>query len=118
MCNFSAGSGYVSEKLVSWLGDKHTLFFATDINRKACCRTLSICPHAEVLQVSLLDCFRKGLSFDLIVFNPPYVPSCESIPMNILRVPERDIIDAAWAGGAKGRYWIDLLLPKLPVPTC
>lgn len=112
-----AGSGYLSEKLASWLGGKHALFFATDIGREASYRTQSMCPHTEVLQASLLDCFREGLLFDLIVFNPPYVPSCPSIPMNILRAPEQDIIDAAWAGGTKGRYWIDLLLPKLPVTT-
>jgi release factor glutamine methyltransferase len=43
---------------------------------------------------------------DLLVFNPPYVPS-EKSELGLTS------IEAAWAGGEDGREVIDLLLPKV-----
>lgn len=59
----------------------------------------------EVIQGSLVDCLQDR-SLDLLLFNPPYVPS-EPEEMNSKG------IEAAWAGGAHGREVIDILLPKV-----
>mgnify|MGYP002393893297 CR=1 FL=1 len=48
---------------------------------------------------------------DVLLFNPPYVPSsAEEVP-----APTRgEHIDAAWAGGPRGRQVVDAFLPQVP----
>lgn len=53
----------------------------------------------EVVQGSLVRHFR-GLAFDLISFNPPYLPLKDE--------------SEQWAGGKSGRELIDALLTELP----
>lgn len=54
---------------------------------------------------------RLNGKVDVLIFNPPYVPSEEIIhPCNNIC---DNIIDAAFAGGSDGRYWIDKFLPQV-----
>lgn len=55
--------------------------------------------RAEVVNADLTSCFREG-SFDLIAFNPPYLPV--------------QLESEQWSGGALGRELIDRLLKELP----
>ena len=70
------------------------------------------------MQVSL-ECVRSSLlsgmegavgRVDVMVFNPPYVPT-----------PDEEVagcgIEASWAGGTDGRIVIDQFLPKIHVCT-
>jgi release factor glutamine methyltransferase len=88
----------------------HATCFATDVNHHAATatrRTLS--QHgvsAAVVVTDLVDGLRTRLAgkVDILLFNPPYVPS-----------PHGEIggarLSAAWAGGLRGREVTDRLLP-------
>ena len=53
---------------------------------------------------------------DLLLFNPPYVPTSEEELAVALRGGEtgKDWLPSAWAGGLKGRAVLDRCLPLLP----
>ncbi|EPY28390.1 hypothetical protein STCU_05155 [Strigomonas culicis] len=51
--------------------------------------------------------------FDLILFNPPYVPTSQAELDDALQ--RRDIITAAWCGGPRGRVVLDRFLAALPL---
>lgn len=117
-----SGSGAVITSLSKSLNHSMNLMIATDINKQAC-KTTKKCSlyhkqvHLQVVQTNLAECFvdRLSESVDILVFNPPYVPT-EEIET------ERDFISSgdinlAWAGGDKGRKLTDRFLnsyvPKL-----
>ena len=53
---------------------------------------------------------------DLILWNPPYVPTPTEeviIPTNKILLNKN--IEAAWAGGIKGREVIDRFIKRIPV---
>jgi len=52
--------------------------------------------NIEFCESDLFSKLKKSERFDLIVFNPPYLPGTE-----------RDILGKAWAGGSRGREVID-----------
>lgn len=55
---------------------------------------------------------REGSVFDIILFNPPYVPtSQEELDA---AVQQKDPITAAWCGGPRGRVVLDRFLSMLP----
>lgn len=98
---------------------------ATDVNPAA--NKATVCTaNRNLASVDALLTFltngihsRPGL-FDVILFNPPYVPTETVCPLalnpnreSIRTCPPRDLLEAAWAGGPDGRYWIDLLLPRI-----
>ncbi len=56
------------------------------------------------LRGDLLSSVRRGLKFDQVLFNAPYLPSDD--------VHEYSGIDLAWSGGARGRYVIDEFIPQ------
>ncbi|KAH3760571.1 hemK methyltransferase family member 2 [Pelomyxa schiedti] len=110
------GSGYV----ITHIGLLHRArncatplaLFATDVNPLAgerCIKTSTI-NHVNVevvvtdLVSGLLPRLKSGGGVDLLVFNPPYVPT-----------PPEEIqhggIYSAWAGGKDGREVLDRLLP-------
>eukprot|EP00249_Psilotum_nudum_P024473 c29195_g1_i3 orf=234-1073(+) len=105
------GSGYVITSLALILGNDQgkAYFLATDINEaaaKVTCDTLAV--HdvaADVIVTDLVSGLEKRLSglVDVLVFNPPYVPT-----------PDEDVgtdgITASWAGGERGRTVIDRIL--------
>jgi release factor glutamine methyltransferase len=77
-----------------------------DINEKACQATTKTAAFnnvtVECVRGDLSLCFRKA-SFDIILFNPPYVLTGDD------ELGRRDIT-AAWAGGLDGRGVIDRIL--------
>ncbi|PJF18198.1 hypothetical protein PSACC_01987 [Paramicrosporidium saccamoebae] len=97
---------------------------ATDLNPAATLATI----RTGERNLASVDCLLTSLSngiqsrslFDIIVFNPPYVPTEELCEMaarptheNIHGCEPEDLLEAAWAGGADGRYWIDKVLPSI-----
>lgn len=50
--------------------------------------------------------------FDIILFNPPYVPT--SMQELEDAIAQRDVITAAWCGGPRGRVVLDRFIASLP----
>ncbi|MCO5550312.1 hypothetical protein L7F22_003795 [Adiantum nelumboides] len=103
------GSGYVITTLALILGNCNNYevqFLATDVNEAAVHTTCStLAAHhvnAEVVVADLVSGLEKLLDkvVDVLVFNPPYVPT-----------PEDEVgvegIASTWAGGDRGRTVID-----------
>ena len=80
------GSGIIISALAKYLNYKPQGFFAVDINKFACDATkrTSLANHVnvEVINMDLLTAFRPK-SIDLLVFNPPYVPTPSDEEQNI-----------------------------------
>eukprot|EP00933_Yihiella_yeosuensis_P032749 TRINITY_DN26387_c0_g1_i1.p1 TRINITY_DN26387_c0_g1~~TRINITY_DN26387_c0_g1_i1.p1 ORF type:complete len:250 (-),score=43.11 TRINITY_DN26387_c0_g1_i1:83-832(-) len=64
-------------------------------------------PLANVIQGSFTSCLRHDSSPDIIVCNPPYVPTDDPEEMQGCG------ISVSWAGGLRGREIIDRLLPQV-----
>lgn len=90
-----SGVGLITLKLAK----KSEYVLASDINFEAAKNTLynvkqnSLMDKVDIVCGDCLSFLRKGLFFDLIVFNPPYLPS-EKI--------DKEIFDLSWSGGEKG----------------
>ncbi|KAJ4773287.1 HemK methyltransferase family member 2 [Rhynchospora pubera] len=105
------GSGYVITSLALILSQycPWTQFYATDINLHATHTTLQTSAnhgvHVEVVATDIASSLQKRLqkSIDVLVINPPYVPTPED-------EVGADGIVASWAGGFKGRLVIDRIL--------
>ncbi|KAI8873484.1 S-adenosyl-L-methionine-dependent methyltransferase [Ramicandelaber brevisporus] len=116
-----SGSGCVSAAVSDLLRQLSipSAVFSTDINIRACSATRRTClanvshPNPNCITANVINCQfadvladRLSHSFDLIIFNPPYVPT-----------PSEEVgslgIEAAWAGGVDGREVIDEFLPRL-----
>ena len=97
--DLGTGSGYIARHLVG----KAALIIATDVNPHAC-RIASY----EGVGVARSD-LTAGLRghFDLILFNPPYLPTKPGERIN-------DWLEKALDGGENGRAVIGRLLPDLP----
>ncbi|XVF38712.1 hypothetical protein REPUB_Repub20aG0125400 [Reevesia pubescens] len=106
------GSGYVITSLMLMLGEEANgaQFMATDINHHAIRVTQETMEahgvHAELINTDIALGLENRLagSVDVMVVNPPYVPT-----------PEDEVgrggIASAWAGGENGRSVIDKILP-------
>jgi len=122
-----SGSGcvinFVTKFLASELG-RETASLAIDLNRQAVLETLRCSQRPlnrvhnfDAIQASFLDGLRPAHQFDLVIFNPPYVPSEDSDACSSLNSHSREnLIDAAWAGGPRGRLCTDRLLDSLCLP--
>jgi release factor glutamine methyltransferase len=107
------GSGYVITSLALILSshcDKKVQYLATDINERAVdTARATLQAHnvdADVVVGDLVSGFQKRQlngNVDVLVFNPPYVPTPED-------EVGADGITASWAGGHKGRVVIDQML--------
>ncbi len=89
---------------------KASKVIATDINPYAteCARHNAQRNGIENVQVKEGDLFQpvQGETFDLILFNTPYLPSTEDDAIG-------DLLDAAWDGGPDGRRVIDRFLNEV-----
>ncbi|VVA97493.1 unnamed protein product [Arabis nemorensis] len=106
------GSGYVITSLILLLKNEvpGVHFLATDTNPIAARVTNETLEahgvEADVICTDIASCLEKRLagSVDVIVVNPPYVPT-----------PDYEVgmegIASAWAGGENGRTVIDKILP-------
>lgn len=104
-----SGSGVVSAFLASVVGPS-ALYLCTDVNsaaarctaKTASCNSVSLQPVITSLVESLLP--RLSGKVDVLLFNPPYVVT-----------PSEEVggtgVEAAWAGGRRGREVTDRLLP-------
>ncbi|HIH74665.1 MAG TPA: methyltransferase [Methanosarcina sp.] len=107
MCvlEIGAGSGFVSAVLKANV--EGIRVFATEINPHA-----AHCAKANGVEVIRTDLFRglkkgnRGISFDLILFNPPYLPTSEDE-----KVP--GWLNYAFDGGASGRETLDRFLDEV-----
>ena len=118
------GTGVISA-FMEWLmrtkglAEKPQLL-AIDINIEACTTTAAtfaandITPEiASIVRSDLFSAFRRDRPFiDMLVFNPPYVPSTEE------EVTQDTGFSAAWAGGPRGRVVVDRFLEEaIPLMT-
>ncbi|KAM3341848.1 hypothetical protein P3S68_026814 [Capsicum galapagoense] len=106
------GSGYVITSLAVTLGHEGVFpyYIATDINPHALRVTSETVDahgvYAELVNTDISSGLEKRLTglVDVMVVNPPYVPT-----------PEDEVgcegITSAWAGGEDGRSVIDKILP-------
>lgn len=107
------GSGYVTCSLALMLSHCNltSQVVALDINPTAAEATRKTLQNhgifnVDVLVADLLSSFSPPIfgNVDLLLFNPPYVPT----PMEEVT---RGGISSSWAGGPRGRFVIDRLLP-------
>ncbi|OEL25020.1 HemK methyltransferase family member 2 [Dichanthelium oligosanthes] len=108
------GSGYVITSLAIMLRQlaSGTQYLATDINKHAAETTQATLEahgvHADVIVTDIVSGLEKRLAgmVDVVVINPPYVPT-----------PEEEIgckgIASSWAGGLNGRQVINRILPAV-----
>jgi len=107
------GSGAVITHLASLLPPRSAWMLGGDVSVDALRASAATAARngatLQPVQMDLLSAMRPGL-IDVLVFNPPYVPtSAEELQDAIDTVD----ISAAWAGGPRGRLVLDRLLPRL-----
>ncbi len=96
-----SGTGFVSTVLNH---NKDINLIATEINPFAASCTRS--NGVEVIRTDLFDCFKDTAVFDLIVFNPPYLPTAEDE-----KVP--GWLNYAFDGGKDGRDTIRTFMERI-----
>ncbi|GMR38332.1 hypothetical protein PMAYCL1PPCAC_08527 [Pristionchus mayeri] len=104
------GSGVISTFLAKALPSLSLLSLGTDVNADACEAAKTTAEmngvNLEVVRCDLVSAFlpRLAESIDILLFNPPYVPTDEE---------EVDASDLArcWAGGERGINTLQRLLP-------
>ncbi|XP_012223439.1 methyltransferase N6AMT1 [Linepithema humile] len=108
-----SGSGIVITALAMALKRHHNAhFMAIDINPDACGATkrtsLINSVDVDVLQMNLLDCIQIRNTFDIILFNPPYVVT------EYEEVLDDRLIFKTWAGGKNGRQVMEQIFTTIP----
>ncbi|SCV70355.1 BQ2448_1749 [Microbotryum intermedium] len=110
-----SGSGVVSTFLGSLLAPNSALLLTTDLSLPACLATYetpqlnSLPTPFDVLQTDLYSSLfdRLQRACDVLIFNPPYVPTS----YDELEAARREgVLERAWAGGADGMQVTDRLL--------
>lgn len=125
-----SGSGLIISALSKYLDYQSFGFFGIDINKFSCDATKRTASknnvNVEVINMDLLTAFKNN-SIDLLVFNPPYVPTENSDPSTnkseqeklyddeAEKVFERDekLLIKSWAGGLDGCEVINRVIDNL-----
>lgn len=94
------GSGYVAHEL---LAETDATVVGSDINPIACRRAKD--EGVPTVRTNLVSGFRDGV-FDLVVFNPPYLPRVEAAKRD-------DWVEAALTGGETGREVIEPFIERV-----
>ena len=108
-----SGSGVVTAFLSSILGSTAATYLTVDLNPHANSCTLATGKangvHIEAVNSSLLAGLRPRIdgNTDVLLFNPPYVPTEEE---EELMAQSKAGIEGAWAGGATGTKLVDELI--------
>ncbi|KAI0768617.1 putative methylase [Trametes elegans] len=111
-----SGSGCVSAFAGTVLGSSVALYLTTDINPHACTSTKATGRQNRVplepILASLADPLRARLqhSVDVLLFNPPYVPTDTDEAGDAQHAAG---IAGAWAGGRDGMEVTDILLEQV-----
>lgn len=89
------------------------IMIATDINAEACKTTLKCANyhkqnHIQAIRTNLAEALVNRLEnkIDLLIFNPPYVPT----DVSEIEEGKQQPINLSWAGGADGRQLTDIFL--------
>lgn len=112
LLEIGSGSGIISTYLhTAVLPLQECISYATDINPKAAAATTGTftrnAVRGEVILMNLSSAFRlTKLKFDILIFNPPYVPS-ESEEM------DGEGLSRSWAGGKHGREVLETFFPEI-----
>ena len=110
------GNGLVSCSFLSKLNQNNINHYCIDINKDALNLTKKLLSYYNLnkniffLESDLFDSIDKNITFDIIIFNPPYVTTDDDEYKRALK--EKDIY-AAWAGGKKGSETINKFVDKL-----
>lgn len=108
-----SGSGIVTTFLSQILGPTAAAYLAIDLNPHANRCTAATGKangvHIEAVRTSLLSGLTDRLrrKVDVLLFNPPYVPTEEEEEM---MAQDRAGIEGSWAGGATGTRLVDELI--------
>ncbi|KAK3939130.1 methyltransferase domain-containing protein [Diplogelasinospora grovesii] len=133
-----SGSGVVIAFLAAYaetiFGTRHVLTCAVDVNKFACTATTETVKRSVegqdmelgsltetamflgAVQGDLASCVRQGV-VDVLVFNPPYVPTEEmpaAEPVQTAFEEDSRLLELAYAGGKDGMETTDRLLEALP----
>jgi release factor glutamine methyltransferase len=105
-----SGNGFPITFLSNLVG-KNVFSLATDINRTATRFTKSVSLFngsiVDTLEGPFADMFRENI-FDLIISNPPYVPS-----LHKNHYEKEELIDFAWKGGEDGLEFFKILVNSI-----
>jgi len=110
------GSGCVSAFVGQIIGNR-SVYLCTDINIHAARCTSATGQRNKVLLNPVVTSLLHGLvprllgNVDLLIFNPPYVPTDEE---EAFRAQSNRSISGAWAGGAQGMGITEALLEMVP----
>lgn len=113
-----SGSGCVSAFVAKILGSNEAAFLCTDINESALEATtrtgIANQVSLDTIRTSLLDALQLKCSgkVDLLVFNPPYVPTTEEEEEAAQR---SGTLQGSWAGGSYGINLLNDLIPIVPL---
>lgn len=107
-----SGSGIVITALAMALKKHNVHFIAIDINPDACRATrrtsLLNLVDVDVVQMNLLDCIQAERTFDIVLFNPPYVVT------EYAEVLDDRLVFKTWAGGKNGRQVMEQVFVIIP----
>lgn len=111
-----SGTGVVSTFLAQIIGPSNSIFLCTDINPHAATCTARTGSQNKVPLEPLVASFARPLtsrlehSIDILVFNPPYVPTYDE---EMEAAQEDAGISGSWAGGADGMQVTDAFLRQV-----
>ncbi|KAH8581519.1 Ydr140wp-like family archaeal-RNA methylase [Cryptosporidium sp. chipmunk genotype I] len=119
ICEIGCGSGYLTACLLKIIkeleeGPPLPIAYLVDVNINALEMSRRVVSNnkingsIELVKMSLFTCFIKNRGlFEIIIFNPPYVPSSnKELNRSILNCG----IDSAWSGGANGLFFVSYFL--------